>query len=150
MGSMKVAVCALLAVVTCGCSGHLDGAPQVDCVPVSGRVTYGGQPLVNYRVTFVPVDGRRAATGVTDADGKFVLSTNQSGDGAPPGECKVAVSWEGPPISDTGGQDAPIENPKDMPAPPVKLPPKYSDPEQSGIKQQVPPDGLENVVLELM
>lgn len=130
-----------------GCGGS--GVPLDKSVPVSGVVTYQGQPLPNYRVTFIPADGRQSGSGVSDADGKFVLSTHEAGDGVPPGLCKVIVAWEGPAAADGGGAETPVENPRDLPKPPVNLPPKYADSEQSGITQEVPEDGLTDVKINL-
>lgn len=142
-----------LAMVTClmalaGC-GSSHEAPLEDSVPVSGVLTYKGQPLPFYRVTLIPVDGRRPATGVTDKEGKFVLSTNLEGDGAPPGPNRVSVAWEGEPAADDGAEPMPIENPALMPKPPVALPKKYADPEQSGVEVVVPEAGLEGHKIDL-
>jgi hypothetical protein len=109
-------------------------------------LTFQGKPLAHYRVTFFPPDGGRPGSGVTDESGKFILSTNSDGDGAPPGLNKVSIVWEGP----TGdGTDAPIEDPRKYPKPDIQLPAKYTDPEKSEIKQEVPPDGLEDVKIDL-
>lgn len=138
----------LMAAVCSGC-GASSGAPQEKSVPVAGILSFKGEPLADFRVTFIPADGRRAASGLTDAQGRFVLSTNAAGDGAPPGRNKVAVAWEGPPQEDTGGLDTPIENPANYPKPPVQIPTHYADPERSGIEFEIPPSGLEEVIIEL-
>ncbi len=45
-------------------------------IPVTGVVTYKGEPLADANVMFVPVDPKgRSANGKTDANGKFVLKT---------------------------------------------------------------------------
>lgn len=124
-------------------------APIEKSVPVSGLLTFQGQPLSGYRVTLVPEDGRRAASGVTDEKGHFVLSTNTVGDGAPPGRSKVSVAWEGPPQEDAGGLDQPVEDPRLIPKPPVPLPPKYANPDESGVAVEIPPDGIEDLKIEL-
>lgn len=137
----------LVAAFSCGCGSS--GAPVEKAVPVSGLLTFQGQPLGGYRVTLVPEDGRRAASGVTDEAGKFVLSTNQAGDGAPPGRCKVSVAWEGPPQQDAGGLDQPVEDPRLLPKQPVPLPAKFANPEESGVVVEIPSSGIEDLKIEL-
>jgi hypothetical protein len=126
-----------------GPRAHIEAA-----VPVSGTLTYNGQPLENYQITFLPTDGRRAATGVSDAAGKFTMGTNKAGDGAPPGLHKVAIVWA-PPMTGTPGQEQIIDDPALMPKPPVSIPPKYGNPETSGITQDVPEGGIEDLKIDL-
>ncbi len=118
-------------------------------VPVSGTLTYQGRPLEGYQVTFRPTDGRRPATGVTDAAGKFTLGTNRAGDGAPPGSHKVAVVWAGPPAGDDSGQGDVIDNPALLPKPPVRIPAKYANADSSGLTQEVPKGGLRDLTIDL-
>ena len=130
--------------IGCGPSG----APHEKSVNVSGIASYQGKPLPGYTVTFVPSDGRRPAVGVTDDQGLFTLGTNEPGDGAPPGSCKVGVTWAGPPGSEPGGEVI-VDDPNKSPKPPVELPAKYADPEQSGLTVEVPEDGLEGYAIDL-
>ena len=58
---------------------------------VSGVVTMDGKPLPNVVVTFVPMEGGRAATGKTDASGKYEL-VYMDRRGAPIGKHKVSVT----------------------------------------------------------
>jgi hypothetical protein len=111
-------------------------------------VTYQAKPLEGYRVVFMPTDGRRPASGVTDASGKFVLGTNTGNDGAPPGMCKVSFAWE-PPRSGEPGQESINDTPDKMPKPKVKIPEKYNDPEKSGIVYEVPRRGTSNITFDL-
>src|SRR5262249_58322349 len=58
-----------------------------------GIVTVNGQPLAGATVTFHPAEeGRRPASGRTDDDGTFELTTFHPGDGALPGTYKITVS----------------------------------------------------------
>jgi hypothetical protein len=129
-------------------SAGCDSADIEKTVPVSGEVTYQGRPLEGYQVTFMPEGGRRPAVGVTDAAGKFILGTNDVGDGAPPGKSKVAFVWI-PPRSGEPGQETINDNPDKLPKPKVKIPAKYSDPEKSGIVQDVPSRGIKDLKYEL-
>lgn len=91
-----------LAISTLGCSGSSNPV-----APVNGVVTLNGKPVADMVVTFTPVPGKTAsvgdentpgksATGNTDAEGKFTLSTYERNDGALVGEHKVTVFGTGP------------------------------------------------------
>lgn len=132
-------------------AGCVDPGPKAHIekvVPVSGTLTYNGQPLESYQVTFLPTDGRRAATGVTDAAGKFTMGTNKAGDGAPPGTNQVAIVWA-PPTTDIPGQEQIIDDPSQLPKPPVQIPAKYGNPETSGLTQEVPDSGIADLKIDL-
>jgi hypothetical protein len=117
-------------------------------VPVSGTVTFQGKPLEGYRVTFMPTDGRRPAIGLTDAEGKFELGTNEPGDGAVTGMHKVAFVWA-PPVMGEPGMEAINDNPANLPKPKTRIPEKYGNPETSGIQQEVPGRGVNDLKFEL-
>ena len=62
-------------------------------VPVSGTVTYQGKPVEGANVIFAPeAPAARSASGTTEADGRFQLTTLQPDDGALCGKYKVAIS----------------------------------------------------------
>lgn len=61
-------------------------------VAVEGTVRLDNQPLPGAQVLFVPKSGGRPATGMTDAAGKFQLTTDAPNDGARPGEYDVGVT----------------------------------------------------------
>jgi hypothetical protein len=130
-----------------GCSSG-SGLEVEETVPVSGTATFQGKPLPGYLVTFVPNDGRRSAGGLTDDQGKFILGTNESGDGCPPGPCKISVVWGGPPQEEPG-QEVLIDDPRKRPKQPIDLPQKFADPAQSGLEVVVPEEGLENYTLAI-
>jgi hypothetical protein len=129
-------------------------------VKVRGTVTLDGKPLRGAVVTFVPSGEKgRAASGATQADGSFQLTTFKPDDGALPGDYKVTVRF------DQGVQvftDANIKEAKekheldklmDTPEgqaklaalrrklPPSPVPAVYSAPERTPLTQKVPPDG---------
>jgi len=85
----------VLGIVGCG-----DGAPSVKTVPVSGTVTYNGNPIEGATVTFMQqAEGIRPAGGQTDAQGKFMLKTALGGtkmqDGAMEGSFVVTITKSG-------------------------------------------------------
>lgn len=76
--------------VLAGCSDS-SSAPH----PVQGQVLLGDQPLAEAIVIFHPqqetLPGQPKPLGISDAEGKFQLTTLQSHDGAPAGEYRVTV-----------------------------------------------------------
>ena len=62
-------------------------------VQVEGIITLDDRPVAGATVTFIPAAaGGHPATGLTDADGRFHLTTVRAGDGAHRGEYRVHVS----------------------------------------------------------
>ena len=123
------ALCALAAIgLVIGCGGP--SGPAAKLVPVTGKVTYKGQPLAKGTVSLMPVKPGNTATGEI-VGGAFKLSTYQKDDGAPPGQYKVAVTaWEKEPTMDA---------PKGVPA----IPQKFFDPAKSGLTAEVSPQKTE-------
>jgi predicted phosphodiesterase len=106
--------------------------------PVAGKVFFEGVPVPGAQVTLVPAKakGKGGPVGVVGPDGSFRISTYQAYDGAPAGEYRVTVVWrEGSP----GGPP---------PTGPNRLPPRYADPETSGLTATIGPGGT-TLVLEL-
>ena len=60
-------------------------------VPVSGQVLIDGEPLTTGTVMVAP-SGDRAAFGEIDANGRFVLTTEEEGDGCVTGTHRVTVT----------------------------------------------------------
>jgi hypothetical protein len=116
----------LLLPLLIGC-GNPGVAPTAE---VTGTVTYKGAPLENVNVVFTPANGR-PATGTTDAEGKFSLSTFAADDGAVPGEHTVTIA------------EGPTDTPPPMPGMPgygetkSRFPARYSDPAKSGLTATV-------------
>ena len=88
MFSYRYRIILLFALLLNGCSG---GA-GVETVNVSGVVVYKGQPVSEANVAFLGDGTIRPAIAVTDEEGKFVLTTIRSGDGAVAGKHMVTVS----------------------------------------------------------
>ena len=107
----------LLAMIS-GCGG----AGTSPVAKVNGTVTYNGAAVPNLNIVFESrslAEGGRPASGVTDASGKYTLSTFGKGDGAVPGEHKVYFSV---PSNTAGGSNLPGTE-EDKPKSP--LPDKY-------------------------
>ncbi len=83
----------LAVALACGTFALVSGCrrEQPRVVPVSGQVRYAGKPLAEAKVLFVPQAGGRPATGDTDQQGRFRLTTFERGDGALVGEHAVTV-----------------------------------------------------------
>jgi hypothetical protein len=73
-----------------GCGGDATKRPPM--AKVKGTVTYKGAPVADATVTFNMEGTPRSAGGVTNADGKFSLTTYDTNDGAFLGTHKVTVT----------------------------------------------------------
>src|SRR5690349_816330 len=94
-GSWRLLLAGCLLLLAVGCEDSR-------MVPVSGTVRYKGEPLPNAYVAFWPEEkGVRAATGSTDANGHYQLTTFKRYDGAFIGEYRIMIRAEevpeGPP-----------------------------------------------------
>jgi hypothetical protein len=84
-----VAMAGLGLVTVLGCG---DDTGLAQRYPVSGTVTYNGDPVEKGRIDFIPTqaEGRPASGEIVD--GKYSLTTAVSDDGALPGPYKVTVT----------------------------------------------------------
>jgi len=125
-GAVSALLCAFFS---SGCGNTPEGP---NTVPVSGTVTYQGQPLDGANVVFYPTDGSTtlASQAVTDASGRFELTTHigvgKFKPGIVPGKYAVAITK-----LDTAGISSTLTAPKDL------LPKKYGDPKTSGLAAEV-------------
>ena len=139
-------VCVILLIVAGGCSR---GSKTI---PVQGTVKLDGRPLANASVSFIAEgSGARDAFGCTDAEGVFHLSTLKSGDGALPGKYKVTVqpvAQAEPSVVFKNVQEAmTVSTQKQYHRRRSLSPPRYTDPGQTVLVQEVPANG--DVVFEL-
>lgn len=127
----------LLIVAATGCG-------KGGMVPVKGVVKLNGQPLAHASVMFIAQDeGGKDATGTTDENGVFQLSTFKPGDGALKGKYKVVVQ---PAAVAEGGaaqsQEEAMQGSSKQPKPPsVVVAPRFSMPDQTVLVQEVPVKG---------
>jgi hypothetical protein len=118
--SMGVAL-ALCALIVAGCGKRV--------AQVSGTVKYQGKELPSGNVTFF--DDKNQVLGSSSiTDGKYKIPQ------VPPGPVKITVTTT-PPVNQMANR-APAA-PKDMPPPlaSIAIPPKYGNPEQSGLTYDV-------------
>ena len=119
MGATRFGLVTLLLVaafvVTTGC----DRRPKR--VGISGTVLIDGQPLTVGFIQFIPED-TRASMGTLDENGRFTMTCYEANDGVIPGTHRVAI-MASEIISSTK----------------IKwhAPPKYADPETSGVVVEV-------------
>ena len=129
----------ILCLLLVGCSGSNGDDNRPSRVPVTGSITYKGQPVEGAQVVFSPKspDGT-AAAGTTDESGRFELTTFTDNDGAIPGSYNVTVSKHEarPPAPEF---DDASYDPDAKPLPPAKslLPVKYKDPGKSALTADV-------------
>lgn len=129
----------ILAVAGCGGKGET-------VVPVEGSVEYKGKPVVGAAVTFQPEHGK-SATGTTDENGRFVLTTYSTGDGAVVGTHKVTIVPINAPSEDKYDPESsagkldevnePIQGDDAAPVKSTPIPTKYADPDQSGLTAEI-------------
>jgi hypothetical protein len=104
------------------------GGPIQQNFVVTGTVTYKGEPAKYAILTFIPVseDPKEFICQTrANEDGQFELHAHQPADRTKPVDYKVTISWKIP------------ANPNDRNDPlygPEKLPPKFQDPENSGVQ----------------
>lgn len=131
--------CVAFAASATGCA-HGDRLPVV---PTTGQVTVKGVPADGALVMFVPVEQAGAFKALRpqarcNEQGRFVLSTYEAGDGAPPGKYQVSIQWRGP-----SPEYAATMREEEKYAGPDRLQEKYSDPGASGLTATVGPAATE-------
>jgi hypothetical protein len=76
-----------LALTSCGTDDGLGKR-----FPVSGSVTYNGQPLEKGKISFIPDDPKNIGASGTIENGSYTLSTGGKDDGARAGKYKVTIT----------------------------------------------------------
>lgn len=106
--------------------------------PVSGRITWKGEPLVGATVAFLPEAGTHGAFGRTDSSGGYTLTTFVGDDGAVAGDYLVTVI-KMEEVAGGAASSAADYVPPDAVLPPPKnvLPQRYASVGSSGLKATV-------------
>jgi hypothetical protein len=149
-----------VAIQAAGCGAS--GSPKPQTVKVTGKVTYKGQPVSGASVAFLGDGKIPPALGRTDAEGRFELTTSDSGDGAVPGTHQVTVSKNIPAKSTASSATgvASMEDmakkaaerggpPPDDAGPMSLLPEKYGSAGTSGLSYEVKSSGTNDFTIEL-
>lgn len=117
--AFRAYLCSLLAVFAVGCAKSGD----TDTIPVSGKVTYHGQPVDGATVTFASTGSGTPGAGKTSADGSYKLRVK------PGSYAAMVVKFEVPVVSQE--QLAAEVQSKQL------LPTKYGDATNSPLKFEV-------------
>ena len=153
----RVIVCSMMFVVhsLLGCGG--EAGPPIPIYPVSGKLTYQGQPVVGADITFHNQEADRSAFGRTDDQGEYQLTTFSSNDGAVPGKSVVTITkFEPPPVaSPVAAMESEHYVPPGMgqstdpPRPKSSFPEKFGDAQTSGLIGVVNADGPNTINFDL-
>ena len=132
---------ACLAMSASGCG------PQA--VPTKGIVTFNGAPLAKATVIYAAEEpGGKNASGYTDDNGFFELTSYSFNDGALPGAYKVIVTpFEPTAVVPVRKQpDDPKQiNPNELRK--QRIPPKYQKQDETPLRRRVPENGVANIEL---
>lgn len=115
-----------------GC-GEEEGPPRKETTKLTGQVLVDGKPpdsplkVTCHNLAGMDKNQPTISTTLTDQEGKFSMSTYESGDGVPPGDYVLTFFWGKMDLigGGYGGKD--------------KLKGKYSDPEKSPIEVSIQP-----------
>jgi hypothetical protein len=129
----------LLLLITGVAGGGCSSGNPLGAVPVTGKVTYKGQPVAGATVSFLGEGDTRPATAVTASDGSYALMTLDYR-GAVPGTYAVVVRKTELPIESlqpVSMEDAVKLNTRPPPRPKELLPAKYGDASKTPLKFEV-------------
>lgn len=115
----------LLGLMTAGLLGCDTLRSPSGIVPVSGVVIYKDVPVADAIVTFIPEKGPKA-TGTTDTDGQFKLTTTLPNDGAVKGTHQITIE-----LIEAMDPANPYAERKSL------LPKKYASLKDSGLKETI-------------
>ena len=126
---MRHVLCAaVLSAFLAGCGSQKNLPARY---PVSGQVLQSGKPIADAIITLHPSspspDVTQCPIAYSDAEGRFSMTTFETGDGAPAGDYSVTVELRAP---RTVGEEV-VRDGRNM------LPIRYSRPESSKLTVQV-------------
>ena len=131
-----------------GCSSEDEwSAKRPKVFPASGTITLDGNPLEGATIIYHSQAHNISAQGISDANGKYVLTSFNQDDGAAEGEHKVVVSKfayeEKKTKYDSAEEKSVALIPKDL------LPKRYATPDTTPLTASVSSSGPNNATLEL-
>lgn len=136
------AACVFCLMVGCGGGSDKWVEDREEVYPVSGKVTFNGEPLEGAVVMFRSEAKQLTAHGKTDDQGQYRLTTYETADGAVPGEHTVCVrktEYETVPSrNSTPDEPATQSIGKEI------LPKEYATPSTSPLKKTVTEDEAAN------
>jgi hypothetical protein len=143
-----------LALVLASIAGCGAGGDHPTVYPVTGTVIYKGQPVADAVVAFQGENATKLATGKTDAQGRFQLTTYEPGDGAVPGKHHASVSkvTATPAASTTSASmedAAAAAKTQTQAVAKSELPEQYADPARSQLEFTVTESGPNDFQIDL-
>ena len=129
-------IAALVGLAICGC-GKSGGAPKIQELPITGKVTLDGRPLPGADVVFALTNPPAVFAGKTNDDGSYQLQTVADNAATAQGQCKVTISRL---VKPDGSPLSPEETPADTGAV-EQLPGKYSRFEMSTLTANIGAQG---------
>jgi len=123
-------------------------------VSVSGTVSYKGQLVEGAWVTFVPSqkgNGQRAASGITNGQGRFKMTTLDPDDGVMPGEYQVKISKRVDATNNSAKDIAmgKIKSKSDTQHIEYLIPKVYENPAESGLSVTIEDQAQQSVDFDL-
>jgi hypothetical protein len=138
----------LAPIVGCVLAAGCGGSKLPPTARVSGKITLSSQPVKGAIVSFMAEGAARAASGVTDGEGRYQLTTFNPNDGAVLGKHKVKISQpvtDGPAMSaekpNAAYGEAMAQAAKGIVQRGKGVPAKYADEATSGLTAEVTKDG---------
>lgn len=149
-------VVVVFGIVAAGCGSQVQTGSE-PVYPVSGVVSYRGQPVAEADVTFFNAEKNRSAFGRTNAKGEYKLTTFSANDGALEGShvvtiVKLETLPETAPVADLESEDyvpPGFEETTPPKTPKSELPERYADQSTSGLTATIETAGPNQVDFEL-
>ena len=132
----------LILLSACGWLFLLGCGSKYETAPVSGTVKMNGKPLAGAALTFQPIGGGMASTGITDANGRYTLTFLYSEDeGAIVATHRVIIRTHKKANIEDTSSDLSVPTERDP------IPRRYND--ASELTMEVPADGTDSADFDL-
>ena len=134
---------AIFVAISLVCMSGCSDSDRLHTIPVEGQVRFAGSPVNEAQLVFHAVDPTlklaHRPLAVTDESGKFKLTTSEPFDGAPPGEYIVTIEQRE--LQQVGEEW--VRTGRNL------LPPRYSQPTTSPLRQVVSETTTTPILFEL-